>query len=179
MKMNRRQLFVSTVKAALATAFGGSWLMGKATAKTGGAASSASAEGVIHKACLVHPAPPRPLTEGNSRPSRRPSAAKSISTPASPSPGGRRASCRQNRAQHPADHDRQRRLRARANFSHPKRGGVRVVQPCDCETYTSASRPFTAATPDFRLKSQPRIGSRAQILIPNPTLNERTALVTD
>jgi hypothetical protein len=32
--MNRRQLFLSTAKAALATAFGGSWLSGKVAAQT-------------------------------------------------------------------------------------------------------------------------------------------------
>src|SRR5271165_3177898 len=53
MKMNRRQLFLSTVKAALAAAFGGSWLSGKATAATGDAAAAGDAaspvpaEGVI------------------------------------------------------------------------------------------------------------------------------------
>jgi hypothetical protein len=34
--MNRRQLFVSTARAALATAFGGAWLPRKAAAQTGG-----------------------------------------------------------------------------------------------------------------------------------------------
>jgi hypothetical protein len=33
MKMNRRQLFFSTVKAALAAAFGGSWLTGRGRSK--------------------------------------------------------------------------------------------------------------------------------------------------
>jgi arylsulfatase len=47
MKINRRQLFFSTVKAALAAAFGGSWLTGKASAETGDAASPVPAEGVI------------------------------------------------------------------------------------------------------------------------------------
>src|SRR5271154_6844780 len=39
--MNRRQLFFSTAKAAIATAFGGAWLPGKAAAQTGGAATAA------------------------------------------------------------------------------------------------------------------------------------------
>jgi hypothetical protein len=42
--MNRRQLFLSTTKAALLSAFGGTWLSGKASAQGGGAVS----EGVIH-----------------------------------------------------------------------------------------------------------------------------------
>ena len=48
-KMNRRQLFLSTAKAALAAAFGGSWLSGKANAQTqaSDAAPPAAAEGVI------------------------------------------------------------------------------------------------------------------------------------
>ena len=46
--MNRRQLFLSTAKAALATAFGGSFLSGKANAQSPGAAAPASAEGVTH-----------------------------------------------------------------------------------------------------------------------------------
>src|SRR5271170_2646941 len=37
--MNRRQLFLSTAKAALATAFGGAWLPGRAAAQTGAAAA--------------------------------------------------------------------------------------------------------------------------------------------
>jgi len=45
--MNRRQLFLSTAKAALAAAFGGSWMSGKASAQTGGSALSASAVDVI------------------------------------------------------------------------------------------------------------------------------------
>jgi hypothetical protein len=44
--MNRRQLFFSTAKAALATAFGGSWLSGKAQASA--AAAPVSTEGVVH-----------------------------------------------------------------------------------------------------------------------------------
>src|SRR5277367_6403434 len=43
--MNRRQLFLSTSKAALATAFGGAWLAGKAVAQTGGTAPAAPAAG--------------------------------------------------------------------------------------------------------------------------------------
>jgi hypothetical protein len=39
--MNRRQLFLSTAKAALATAFGGAWLSRKAAAQTAGAATAA------------------------------------------------------------------------------------------------------------------------------------------
>ena len=45
--MNRRQLFLSTAKAAIAAAFGGSWLSGKAKAQAGGSAPTVSAEGVI------------------------------------------------------------------------------------------------------------------------------------
>jgi Sulfatase len=45
--MNRRQLFLSTAKAALASAFGGSWLSGKAGAQTSGSAPSASAVDAI------------------------------------------------------------------------------------------------------------------------------------
>jgi arylsulfatase len=39
--MNRRQLFVSTAKGALATAFGGSWLFGGARAQTPGSVTPA------------------------------------------------------------------------------------------------------------------------------------------
>jgi hypothetical protein len=52
--MNRRHLFLSTAKAALATAFGGSWLSSNAKAQTTGAPPSTSAaptaasEGVLH-----------------------------------------------------------------------------------------------------------------------------------
>src|SRR5271166_3542445 len=46
--MNRWQLFLSTAKAALAAAFGGSWMSGKARAQTGGSAPTAASEGVIH-----------------------------------------------------------------------------------------------------------------------------------
>ncbi len=45
--MNRRQLFLSTAKTALAAAFGGSWLSGKARAQTDDAAPRAATEGVI------------------------------------------------------------------------------------------------------------------------------------
>ncbi len=45
--MNRRQLFLSTARAALAAAFGGSWLSGKAKAQAGSSAPIISAEGVI------------------------------------------------------------------------------------------------------------------------------------
>jgi hypothetical protein len=45
--MNRRQLFLSTAKAALMAALGGSWLAGKAKAQAGGSAPIVSAEGVI------------------------------------------------------------------------------------------------------------------------------------
>jgi arylsulfatase A-like enzyme len=44
--MNRRQLFLSTAKTALAAAFGGAWLPGKAQA--GSTAASPASEGVIH-----------------------------------------------------------------------------------------------------------------------------------
>jgi hypothetical protein len=46
--MNRRQLFLSTAKAALLSAFGGTWLSGKASAQVGGSAPTAASEGVIH-----------------------------------------------------------------------------------------------------------------------------------
>jgi arylsulfatase A-like enzyme len=46
--MNRRQLFLSTAKAALAAAFGGSWLSGKAKAQTSVSAPTAASEGVLH-----------------------------------------------------------------------------------------------------------------------------------
>ena len=42
--MNRRQLFLSTAKAALATAFGGSCLSGKARAQTTGAAPTTASK---------------------------------------------------------------------------------------------------------------------------------------
>jgi arylsulfatase A-like enzyme len=45
--MNRRQLFLSTAKAAIATAFGSSFLSRKANAQPGASAPAASAEGVI------------------------------------------------------------------------------------------------------------------------------------
>ena len=38
LRMNRRQLFLSTAKAALLSAFGGTWLSGKAKAQTTAAA---------------------------------------------------------------------------------------------------------------------------------------------
>src|SRR5271167_1669470 len=41
MKMNRRQLFLSTAKAALLSAFGGTWFSGEAKAQTGAAAPAA------------------------------------------------------------------------------------------------------------------------------------------
>src|SRR5271166_1676274 len=46
--MNRRQLFLSTAKAALAAAFGGSWAAGKAKAQAAGSGASASAGGVVN-----------------------------------------------------------------------------------------------------------------------------------
>jgi len=46
--MNRRQLFLSTAKAALLSAFGGSFLSGKAKAQPGGASPTAATGGVIH-----------------------------------------------------------------------------------------------------------------------------------
>lgn len=46
--MNRRQLFFPTGKAAIATAFGSSFLSGKVRAQTSGAAAPASVEGVVH-----------------------------------------------------------------------------------------------------------------------------------
>ena len=45
--MNRRQLFLSTAKAALLSAFGGAWLSGAAKAQTSVAAPTAASEGVI------------------------------------------------------------------------------------------------------------------------------------
>jgi hypothetical protein len=45
--MNRRQLFLSTARAALAAALGGSWLPGRAKTQAGGPAATVSAEGVI------------------------------------------------------------------------------------------------------------------------------------
>jgi hypothetical protein len=45
--MNRRQLFLSTAKTALAAAFGGSWMSGKAKAAASGSAPTAASEGVI------------------------------------------------------------------------------------------------------------------------------------
>jgi arylsulfatase len=48
MSMNRRQLFFSTAKTALAAALGGSWLSGKANAQASGSAPSASAAGAVH-----------------------------------------------------------------------------------------------------------------------------------
>jgi hypothetical protein len=46
--MNRRQLFLSTAKAALAAALGGSCLSGTAKAQAGGSAPSGSKVRVIH-----------------------------------------------------------------------------------------------------------------------------------
>ena len=46
--MNRRQLFLSTAKTALAAAFGGSWLSGRASAQTRSGAPTAASEGVLH-----------------------------------------------------------------------------------------------------------------------------------
>jgi arylsulfatase A-like enzyme len=43
--MNRRQLFLSTAKAAVASAFGGAWLTGKAEAQSGAAATATPAAG--------------------------------------------------------------------------------------------------------------------------------------
>jgi arylsulfatase len=45
--MNRRQLFLSTARAALTAAFGGSWLSGKARAQARSSATTISEEGVI------------------------------------------------------------------------------------------------------------------------------------
>src|SRR5271165_3779797 len=45
--MNRRQLFLSTARAALAAALGGSWLPGKAKAQAGTPAPTTTPEGVI------------------------------------------------------------------------------------------------------------------------------------
>src|SRR5271166_426445 len=45
--MNRRHLFLSTAKAALAAAFGGPFLSGKAKAQPGGSAPTAASEGVL------------------------------------------------------------------------------------------------------------------------------------
>ncbi len=45
--MNRRKLFLSTAKGALAAAFGGAWLPGKARAQSAGATPQAAADGVI------------------------------------------------------------------------------------------------------------------------------------
>ena len=46
--MNRRQLFLSTAKAALASALGSAWLTGKARAQTTGAAPSTASTAVVH-----------------------------------------------------------------------------------------------------------------------------------
>ena len=46
--MNRRQLFLSTLKAAIAATFSGSFLSGQAEAQPGSPAPSASGEGVVH-----------------------------------------------------------------------------------------------------------------------------------
>ena len=46
--MNRRQLFFSTAKTALAAAFGGTLMSGKAKAQTSASAPTAASEGVIH-----------------------------------------------------------------------------------------------------------------------------------
>ena len=46
--MNRRQLFLSTAKAALLSAFGGTWLSGAAKAQTTAAAPTAASEGTIY-----------------------------------------------------------------------------------------------------------------------------------
>ena len=46
--MNRRKLFVSTAKTALAAAFGGAWLSGKAQAQSAGSATPDSVAGTIH-----------------------------------------------------------------------------------------------------------------------------------
>jgi arylsulfatase len=46
--MNRRQLFLSTAKAALLAAFGGPWLPGKAKAQAGGGVPTAASEGAIY-----------------------------------------------------------------------------------------------------------------------------------
>jgi len=45
--MNRRQLFLSTAKAALFSALGGTWLSGKAKAQSTGSAPTAASEGVV------------------------------------------------------------------------------------------------------------------------------------
>src|SRR5271166_3793281 len=48
--MNRRQLFLSTARAALAAALGGSWLPGKAKAQAGPAPTTTTSEGVVRGA---------------------------------------------------------------------------------------------------------------------------------
>jgi hypothetical protein len=51
--MNRRQLFLSSAKAALLTAFGGSWLTGGAKAQTAATAASAQSGWVAKVYSLV------------------------------------------------------------------------------------------------------------------------------
>jgi hypothetical protein len=90
MKMNRRQLFLSTAKAALAAALGGSWLPGKAKAQTGGSVPDVPGEDVIQG----DPERATGTINIDGRYRRRRSAASSGKAPGNPRPGGRRASCR-------------------------------------------------------------------------------------
>jgi hypothetical protein len=61
-KMNRRQLFLSTAKAAIAAALGGSWLSGKAKAQTGDSATAASAVPVNDQQITGTPGSPSATT---------------------------------------------------------------------------------------------------------------------
>jgi hypothetical protein len=61
--MNRRQLFYSTAKAALATALGSSWLGSSASAQTSQPASSAAATTPTDRTILPIPEPRRPMID--------------------------------------------------------------------------------------------------------------------
>jgi arylsulfatase len=61
--MNRRELFTSTAKAALATALGGSWVGGAATAQTPTQAAGAAATSLVDRTILPIREPTPPTTD--------------------------------------------------------------------------------------------------------------------
>ena len=98
--MNRRQLFLSTARAALAAALGGSWLSGRANAQAGGSGPTVSPEGVIRgtpggpSATVLHPGP---LSAAHPAPVRRRSQSRSARLHAVVAAEGRAAGGRAQR----------------------------------------------------------------------------------
>ncbi len=92
--MNRRQLFLSSAKAALATAFGGSWLINGAKAQTPATATAGAAAAAPMGSGIGSPAGTRTIPGDVLPPLDLPGAARRTSTPPNPRRGGRRAWCR-------------------------------------------------------------------------------------